>query len=84
MREVGSREWWGGLVGYLVFGLGFFGFIGLFGMDRFYRGQVGWGVVKTITLGGLGVWSLVDVFIYTYRFGKTGQWEKSSIEVSAP
>ncbi len=84
MRDVGSREWWGGLVSFIFFGLGFFGIIGIFGIDRFYRGQIGWGVVKVITFGGLGIWSLVDVCRYTYRFGKTGQWEKSPIEVSAP
>ena len=83
MKETGSGEWWASLVSYLIFGLGFFGIVGLFGIDRFYRGQVGWGVVKLITLGGLGIWSLVDVFRYTYRFGKTGQWEKSPIEVGA-
>ena len=81
MREVGSREWWAGLVSYLMFGLGFFGVVGFFGADRFYRGQVGLGIVKVITFGGLGIWSWVDVLRYTYRFGKTGQWEKSPLEV---
>lgn len=81
MREVGSREWWAGLVTYLVFGLGFFGVVGLFGVDRFYRGQIGWGFLKLITLGCLGLWSVIDVFRYTYRFGITGQWEKSPIEL---
>ena len=43
---------------------------GYFGLDRFYRGQIGWGVLKLITCGGVGVWYLVDVAIAAYRFGK--------------
>ena len=43
---------------------------GYFGLDRFYRGQVGWGIVKLITMGGGGIWYLVDLAIAAYRFGK--------------
>ena len=43
---------------------------GYFGLDRFYRGQVAWGVLKLVTCGGMGVWYLVDVAIAAYRFGK--------------
>ena len=43
---------------------------GYLGLDRFYRGQIGWGIVKLITLGGAGIWYLVDLVIATYRFGK--------------
>ncbi|MBM4454763.1 MAG: TM2 domain-containing protein, partial [Chloroflexi bacterium] len=34
---------------------------GYFGLDRFYRGQIGWGVIKMITVGGAGIWYLVDL-----------------------
>ena len=43
---------------------------GYLGLDRFYCGQVGWGIVKLITVGGFGIWYLVDLAIAAYRFGK--------------
>jgi TM2 domain-containing membrane protein YozV len=35
-------------------------FFGGLGADRFYRGFIKSGLLKLITLGGLGVWSLID------------------------
>jgi TM2 domain-containing membrane protein YozV len=43
---------------------------GYFGLDRFYRGEIAWGIIKLITMGGFGIWYLVDVAIAAYRFGK--------------
>jgi len=38
-------------------------FLGFFGIDRFYVGKKKSGVVKLLTLGGSGIWWLVDLFI---------------------
>ena len=30
--------------------------VGEFGVDRFYMGKIGTGILKLITFGGIGVW----------------------------
>jgi len=46
-------------------------FLGAFGGDRFYMGQIGLGVLKLLTCGGAGIWSLVDLFT---AFGRAKQY----------
>jgi len=35
-------------------------FFGVFGVHRFYAGKIGTGILQLVTLGGLGIWALVD------------------------
>lgn len=60
-----STEWKSPTVGFL-----FAFFLGGFGVDRFWLGDTGLGVVKLLTCGGLGIWSLIDLFTV---FGRTKQ-----------
>jgi TM2 domain-containing membrane protein YozV len=44
-------------------------FFGVFGAHRFYAGKVGTGVLQLFTLGGLGIWALIDfILIVTGSF----------------
>ncbi|HIE17642.1 MAG TPA: TM2 domain-containing protein [Dehalococcoidia bacterium] len=65
MQMEPRREWQRQLTILIISFLG-----GYLGLDRFYRGEVGWGIIKLITLGGLGIWYLVDVVIASYRLGR--------------
>jgi TM2 domain-containing membrane protein YozV len=75
MVKLGSPEWWSNLLTYVLLSIT----LGWLGIDRFYKGEILWGVLKLISAGGFGIWYLVDICIHAYRFGTTGQWTKAVV-----
>ncbi len=44
-------------------------FLGALGVHRFYVGKIGTGILQLLTLGGLGIWVLVDfIMVVTGNF----------------
>lgn len=44
-------------------------FLGTLGIHRFYVGKIWTGILQIITLGGCGIWTLVDIImIVTKKF----------------
>jgi TM2 domain-containing membrane protein YozV len=50
-------------------------FLGSLGAHRFYVGKIGTGILMLLTLGGLGVWTIIDfIMIILSKFSdKEGQ-----------
>jgi len=38
-------------------------FLGVIGVHRFYVGKIGTGILQIVTIGGLGIWTLVDLIV---------------------
>ena len=59
--DTGEKEWLPTLLLCL--------FVGAFGVHRFYTGHTAIGVIQLLTLGGCGIWALVDlIFIIVGKF----------------
>lgn len=41
-------------------------FLGYYGIDRFYMGKIGTGILKLITCGGVGIWWLYDIIVIAW------------------
>jgi hypothetical protein len=48
-------------------------FLGGFGIHRFYTGSTGIGVVQLLTLGGCGIWALIDFIMILTGAYKDGE-----------
>ena len=61
MRDSGRRDkrW----VVALLFSI----LLGWLGVDRFYMGYIGTGILKLITFGGFGIWWIIDLILIVTR-----------------
>lgn len=50
--------------------------LGAFGAHRFYVGKVGTGILQLLTLGGFGIWSLIDLLIIAFGEFRDGDGHK--------
>jgi len=56
-------------------------FTGGIGGHRYYLGDIGYAIGMTLTLGGLGVWTIIDVFFISKRLNeKNKQAERGIIQ----
>ena len=49
---------------------------GVFGAHRFYAGKTGTGVLQLLTLGGVGIWAMIDLVMIVTGSFKDGEGER--------
>ena len=61
IKKYVKRRKWNEIKGSSINSLYLFG--GKLGIDRFYLGYIGTGILKLITCGGFGIWWLIDLIM---------------------
>lgn len=55
-------------------------FFGTLGVDRFMMGHIGLGLLKLVTVGGFGIWWLIDVILIAVKYPFEGvEWVDPTI-----
>lgn len=54
-------------------------FLGNIGAHRYYLGKIGTGVAMTLTLGCLGIWTFIDIFLINGMINKKNNEIESGI-----
>ena len=54
---------------------------GALGVDRFIMGHIGLGILKLITLGGCGIWWLIDLILIATKNLKDADGQELEVRV---